>query len=116
MHAVCAQWNNTSGALLQVHVVSFGNVSRTSTTAALDHWVSDAVALVPLLVMLILRTGACALGPNASCVEQDSLPSASFMQYTQLYEGMCTFSDPEAVVQNLGTCPQRRQPTGGSNA
>ncbi|CAL8461782.1 g1313 [Coccomyxa elongata] len=39
-----------------VHVVSFGNVSRTSTTVALDHWVSDAVALVPLLVMLILRT------------------------------------------------------------
>ena len=44
---------------MQVHVVSFGTVSRTSTTAALDHWVSDAVALVPLLVMLILRTGAC---------------------------------------------------------
>ena len=42
----------------QVHVASFGTFSRNSTTTALNQWVADAVALVPLLVMLILRTGA----------------------------------------------------------
>ena len=41
----------------QVHVASFGFIDRTSTSTALNQWVSDAVALVPLLVMLILRTG-----------------------------------------------------------
>lgn len=113
MHAVNNNLDDRRGALLQVHVASFGTVSRTSTTAALDHWVSDAVALVPLLVMLILRTGECTLWRNAFSVQREF--SANVSPHT-LMKDHAYFSDPEAAVQNFGPCPERRQPTSGSNA
>lgn len=41
-----------------MHILSLGWLNARAASVVLDHWVADAVALVPLVVMLMLRTGA----------------------------------------------------------
>ena len=43
---------------MQASIATLGMLSARSMQAVCNSWVADAVALVPLLVMLVLRTGA----------------------------------------------------------
>ena len=43
---------------VQASIATLGVLNARSMQATCNSWVADAVALVPLLVMLVLRTGA----------------------------------------------------------